>query len=184
MPFLLSLFFSLFFIVLLLLCPVYQSYSFMLPSYAHSSMFLMLLCHLIISFSHLFCRSWYPPGHGDVYPSLKRSGLLDKFIKEGKEFIFISNIDNLGATVDVEILNLLLHPNNGNSSCDFLMEVTDKTRADVKGGTLIRYEDRLQLLEIAQVPYIVGLTLSAFLFNRGIMSVIVGTSGNRPLILY
>ena len=86
-----------------------------------------------------------------MYPSLKRSGLLDKFIKEGKEFIFISNIDNLGATVDVRILNLLLHPNNGQGSCDFLMELTDKTRADVKGGTLIRYEDRLQLLEIAQV---------------------------------
>lgn len=32
------------------------------------------------------------------------------------------------------------------------MEVTDKTRADVKGGTLIKYEDRLMLLEIAQVP--------------------------------
>lgn len=32
------------------------------------------------------------------------------------------------------------------------MEVTDKTRADVKGGTLIQYEDKLRLLEIAQVP--------------------------------
>ena len=32
------------------------------------------------------------------------------------------------------------------------MEVTDKTRSDVKGGTLIKYEDRVQLLEIAQVP--------------------------------
>ena len=32
------------------------------------------------------------------------------------------------------------------------MEVTDKTRADVKGGTLIQYEDRLRLLELAQVP--------------------------------
>ena len=105
----------------------------------------------VFFFFFFFCYSWYPPGHGDVYPSLKRSGLLDKFIKEGKEFIFISNIDNLGATVDVRILNLLLHPNNGQGSCDFLMELTDKTRADVKGGTLIRYEDRLQLLEIAQV---------------------------------
>ena len=36
--------------------------------------------------------------------------------------------------------------------CEFAMEVTDKTRADVKGGTLIHYEDRLRLLEIAQVP--------------------------------
>ena len=41
------------------------------------------------------------PGHGDVYASLKRSGLLQKFIEMGKEFIFISNIDNLGATVDL-----------------------------------------------------------------------------------
>lgn len=32
------------------------------------------------------------------------------------------------------------------------MEVTDKTRADVKGGTLIQYDDKLRLLEIAQVP--------------------------------
>jgi len=32
------------------------------------------------------------------------------------------------------------------------MEVTNKTRADVKGGTLIDYEGKLRLLEIAQVP--------------------------------
>jgi hypothetical protein len=33
------------------------------------------------------------------------------------------------------------------------MEVTDKTRADIKGGTLIKYGDTpLRLLEIAQVP--------------------------------
>ena len=32
------------------------------------------------------------------------------------------------------------------------MEVTDKTRADVKGGTLIQYEGKLRLLEGAQVP--------------------------------
>jgi len=32
------------------------------------------------------------------------------------------------------------------------MEVTDKTRADVKGGTLINYEGKLRLLEVAQVP--------------------------------
>ena len=32
------------------------------------------------------------------------------------------------------------------------MEVTDKTRSDVKGGTLIEYEGKAKLLEIAQVP--------------------------------
>ena len=30
--------------------------------------------------------------------------------------------------------------------------MTDKTRADVKGGTLIQYEGKLRLLEVAQVP--------------------------------
>ena len=38
------------------------------------------------------------------------------------------------------------------NGCEFVMEVTDKTRSDVKGGTLIQYEDKVQLLEIAQVP--------------------------------
>merc|ERR1712223_192391 len=34
------------------------------------------------------------------------------------------------------------------------MEVTDKTRADVKGGTLIQYEGKLRLLEVAHMPKI------------------------------
>lgn len=37
-------------------------------------------------------------------------------------------------------------------SPEFIMEVTDKTRADVKGGTLIQYGGHLRLLEVAQVP--------------------------------
>ena len=35
---------------------------------------------------------------------------------------------------------------------EFIMEVTEKTRADVKGGTLIQYGGKLRLLEVAQVP--------------------------------
>lgn len=42
----------------------------------------------------------YPPGHGDVFQSLYDSGLLDQLLNEGKEYIFISNIDNLAATVN------------------------------------------------------------------------------------
>jgi UTP--glucose-1-phosphate uridylyltransferase len=44
---------------------------------------------------------WYPPGHGDVYQSFYNSGLLNQFIEQGKEYMFLSNIDNLGATVDL-----------------------------------------------------------------------------------
>uniref|UniRef100_A0A1B6MUL7 UTP--glucose-1-phosphate uridylyltransferase n=1 Tax=Graphocephala atropunctata TaxID=36148 RepID=A0A1B6MUL7_9HEMI len=96
-------------------------------------------------------EAWYPPGHGDFYDSLRNSGLLKKFIQQGREYCFISNIDNLGATVDVNILNLLLN-SSPDSRPEFVMEITDKTKADVKGGTLINYENKLRLLEIAQVP--------------------------------
>jgi len=92
-------------------------------------------------------QAWYPPGHGDVFPSLLNSGLLDKFLAEGKEYLFISNVDNLGATVDLNILRYLAE-----SGSEYMMEVTDKTKADIKGGTLIDYEGKAKLLEIAQVP--------------------------------
>lgn len=77
-------------------------------------------------------EAWYPPGHGDFYESFQNSGLLDKFIQQGKEYLFLSNIDNLGATVDLNILDLLMNPNKEMSRHEFVMEVTDKTRADVK----------------------------------------------------
>lgn len=92
-------------------------------------------------------EAWYPPGHGDVYQALSHSGLLDDLIGSGIEYLFISNIDNLGATVDTAILKHLVE-----SGSEFLMEVTDKTRADIKGGTLIDYKGNIRLLEIAQVP--------------------------------
>ncbi|KAM5249984.1 UTP--glucose-1-phosphate uridylyltransferase isoform 3-T3 [Hipposideros larvatus] len=104
-----------------------------------------------VSYSGENTEAWYPPGHGDIYASFYNSGLLDTFIGEGKEYIFVSNIDNLGATVDLYILNHLMNPPNG-KPCEFVMEVTNKTRADVKGGTLTQYEGKLRLVEIAQVP--------------------------------
>jgi UTP--glucose-1-phosphate uridylyltransferase len=50
-------------------------------------------------------EAWYPPGHGDFYESFQNSGLLKQFIGEGREYLFLSNIDNLGATIDLGILN-------------------------------------------------------------------------------
>lgn len=92
-------------------------------------------------------EAWYPPGHGDVYGALVNSGVLSELLSQGKEYIFIANADNLGAIVDLRILKHIVA--NGNEYCS---EVTPKTLADVKGGTLIDYEGKLQLLEIAQVP--------------------------------
>lgn len=90
--------------------------------------------------------AWYPPGHGDLYDIIYRSGVLDQLLKEGKQYLFVSDSDNLGAVVDPKILQYMT-----DSDAEFLMEVTNKTKADVKGGTLIEYDGIVRLLEIAQV---------------------------------
>lgn len=90
---------------------------------------------------------WYPPGHGDLFESITNSGVLDELIAEGKEILFVSNVDNLGAVVDLNILEHMI-----NTESEYIMELTDKTKADVKGGTIIDYDGSVRLLEIAQVP--------------------------------
>eukprot|EP00180_Rhodochaete_pulchella_P001530 Plantae.Rhodophyta-Rhodochaete_pulchella.ctg2347.p1 GENE.Plantae.Rhodophyta-Rhodochaete_pulchella.ctg2347~~Plantae.Rhodophyta-Rhodochaete_pulchella.ctg2347.p1 ORF type:complete len:497 (+),score=111.04 Plantae.Rhodophyta-Rhodochaete_pulchella.ctg2347:374-1864(+) len=90
---------------------------------------------------------WYPPGHGDFFAALHNSNLVDTLLAQGKEYVFVSNVDNLGATVDLKILKAM-----DDAKAEYLMELTDKTRADIKGGTLINYEGKSTLLEVAQVP--------------------------------
>ena len=90
---------------------------------------------------------WYPPGHGDFYNCIEQQGILRSLIEDGKDILFISNADNLGAVADSKILNHMIE-----KEIPFLMEVTPKTPADVKGGTLYEQNGKLKLLEIGQVP--------------------------------
>lgn len=92
-------------------------------------------------------EAWYPPGHGDLFEALVQSGELDALLAQGREILFVSNGDNLGATVDSKILDHMIE-----TGAEYIMELTPKTRADVKGGTLINYQGEVRLLEIAQVP--------------------------------
>jgi UTP--glucose-1-phosphate uridylyltransferase len=91
---------------------------------------------------------WCPPGHGDLYVSLRTSGLLDQLLARGYRYAFVSNADNLGAVLDVDILGWMAA-----EVIPFVMEVTDRTEADRKGGHLARLHDgRLTLRESAQCP--------------------------------
>ncbi|KFM83184.1 UTP--glucose-1-phosphate uridylyltransferase, partial [Stegodyphus mimosarum] len=94
---------------------------------------------------------WYPPGHGNFYNAFHQSGLIKSFMDEGREYCFLSNIDNLGATVDFSILNSIINPTT-DIAPDFMMEVTKKTSNDIKGGTLICWKEKVKLLEYAEVP--------------------------------
>ena len=93
-------------------------------------------------------KEWCPPGHGDIYLTLYTSHLLGQMLSLGYEYAFISNADNLGATVDTDILGFFAA-----QKLPFLMEVTGRTVADRKGGHLAQSPDgRLLLREIAQCP--------------------------------
>lgn len=77
--------------------------------------------------------TWAPPGHGDFYPALAGSGMLDSLLGQGFRYAFVSNIDNLGAVLDPRILGHVVA-----TGVPFLMEVADRTAADRKGGHLAR----------------------------------------------
>jgi UTP--glucose-1-phosphate uridylyltransferase len=48
-------------------------------------------------------KIWNPPGHGDLYAAISNNNLLDRLIDRGYRYAFVSNSDNLGATVDTAI---------------------------------------------------------------------------------
>jgi UTP--glucose-1-phosphate uridylyltransferase len=92
---------------------------------------------------------WCPPGHGDVYSSLRSSGMLEALLDDGFRYAMISNADNLGATPDARIAG---HLERG--EIPFLMEVVEGTEADRKGGHIARRREdgQLVLRETAQTP--------------------------------
>jgi UTP--glucose-1-phosphate uridylyltransferase len=90
---------------------------------------------------------WAPPGHGDVYSSLRSSGMLERLLGAGYRYLFLSNSDNLGAVLEPRILDWFAR-----EGLPFLSESTDRTESDRKGGHLARLKenDRLVLRETAQ----------------------------------
>lgn len=92
---------------------------------------------------------WCPPGHGDIYPALVGSGLLQELLDQGIKYLFVSNSDNLGATVHLQLAHFF-----ANTGWSFLMEVAERTASDRKGGHLTRRrsDGRLVLRESVQCP--------------------------------
>jgi UTP--glucose-1-phosphate uridylyltransferase len=92
---------------------------------------------------------WCPPGHGDIYPALLTSGMLEALLEHGYRYAFISNSDNLGAVLDPRILAWF-----AGEGLPYAAEVTDRTEADSKGGHIARLKSGggLVLRETAQTP--------------------------------
>ncbi len=92
---------------------------------------------------------WCPPGHGDIYPAMVGTGLLDKLADAGFERVFVSNSDNLGAVPDARVAGWF-----ATSGAPFAIEAVQRTASDKKGGHFARRkaDGRIVLRETAQTP--------------------------------
>lgn len=92
---------------------------------------------------------WCPPGHGDIYPALHGSGVLDALQEAGFRYAMVANSDNLGATVDPQVAGWF-----ASTGAPYAAEVTPRTPMDRKGGHLARRrsDGRIVLRETAQTP--------------------------------
>jgi phosphoglucomutase len=87
-------------------------------------------------------NEWCPPGHGDLYAALIGSGRLAALLEGGYKYMFVSNSDNLGATLDLKILTHF-----AKTDASFMMECCERTENDKKGGHLaIRNSDKHLIL--------------------------------------
>jgi UTP--glucose-1-phosphate uridylyltransferase len=102
-----------------------------------------------VSWPEAPAMEWVPPGHGDVYGALRRSGMLDALRERGIRYAMLSNADNLGAKLEPRIAAHMAA-----DEIPFLMEVVQGTEADRKGGHVARRrsDGQLVLRETAQTP--------------------------------
>jgi UTP--glucose-1-phosphate uridylyltransferase len=90
--------------------------------------------------------SIYATGHGDLPDALRRSGLLTRFLARGGRYVWIANLDNLGATVDAALLGR--HIEGG---AKLTVELVDKVGSD-RGGGPIRWNGRKVIAEEFRLP--------------------------------
>jgi len=88
----------------------------------------------------------YAPGHGDLSVALRARGVLKQLIADGVELLYMSNVDNLAATLDPVIIGAHLA-----SGKQISVEVADKAKGD-KGGAPARVDGVLQIVEGFRFP--------------------------------
>jgi UTP--glucose-1-phosphate uridylyltransferase len=90
--------------------------------------------------------SFYGPGHGDMAPCLRRSGLLGRFLSAGGRVLLMSNVDNVLATLDPVLIGWHLH-----RGAAITAELAEKAPGDA-GGTPARVDGRPQIVESFRFP--------------------------------
>ena len=90
--------------------------------------------------------SMHATGHGDLLDALAAGGLLERFLAGGGRYLWIANLDNLGAAVDPLVLGW--HIEHG---APLTVEAVDKLPGD-RGGIPVRWNGRPVILESFRLP--------------------------------
>jgi UTP--glucose-1-phosphate uridylyltransferase len=88
----------------------------------------------------------YATGHGDLTFALRASGMLGRFRRAGGRYLVMSNVDNLGATLDPAVIGA--HIIRG---AKITAEVVRKEKGD-KGGAPARVDGVPQIVEAFRFP--------------------------------
>jgi len=94
--------------------------------------------------------SYHAPGHGDFFPCIRSSGVLDRLRGLGARHVLFSNVDNLGATVDPQVIGHHLA-----SGAQMTVEVTEKRKVAGqwdKGGAPAMVDGRPIIVEGFRFP--------------------------------
>lgn len=114
-------------------------------------------------------------GNGGIYAAVKNSGLLDKMKRDGVEWIFISNVDNiLSNFVDPILLGLTIKENN-----KIAAKSVAKNDPYEKAGVFCKMNNKAKVIEYIDLPsemaeqrdkngeLVYGeLNISTYLYNR------------------
>lgn len=88
----------------------------------------------------------YATGHGDLVDALRGSGILARFRADGGKALYMSNVDNVAATLDPVVIGAHLA-----SGAAITAEVVRKEPGD-RGGAPARVDGRPQIVEAFRFP--------------------------------
>ena len=92
--------------------------------------------------------SMHATGHGDLVDALRRSKLLHEFVEGGGKYVWVTNVDNLGAAIDPVVLGqfVVAAEQGADVQCEVCRKEGDK------GGIPVHAEGKLQILEEFRLP--------------------------------
>ena len=90
--------------------------------------------------------SFYAPGHGDLLAGLAGHEAFERFARGGGQHVVVSNVDNLGATLDAEVVAAHIK-----AAAPVTCEVAQRRDGDA-GGAPVRRNGRVEILEGFRFP--------------------------------